>query len=148
MASSSSRSEGIVVMEVGDVAPALQERLGPAATVGLLALFATARQKWTVDVTTAAVERFERRLGEEISAVRLEIAGLREELRTNNASLREELRTSNASLRQELRDGDAALRQDMSELKFDLLKWSFVFWVGQTFATAAVFATMFQLMNR
>ena len=146
-------------MEVGDVAPALQERLGPAATVGLLALFATARQEWTIDVTTAAVERFERRLGEEISAVRLEIAGLRKELQTSNASLREELRLSNAglreelrlsnaSLRQELRDGDAALRQDMSELKFDLLKWSFVFWVGQTFATAAVFATMFQLMNR
>jgi hypothetical protein len=146
-------------MEVGDVAPALQERLGPAATVGLLALFATARQERTVDVTTVAVERFERRLGDEISAVRLEIAGLREELRTSNtslreemhagdASLREEMHAMGASLRQELRDGDAALRQDMSELKFDLLKWSFVFWVGQTFATAAVFATMFQLMNR
>ena len=146
-------------MEVGDVAPALQERLGPAATVGLLSLFATARQEWTVDVTTAAVERFERRLGEEISAVRLEIAGLREELRTGNvslreemhasdASLREEMRAMGASLRQELRDGDAALRHGMSELKFDLLKWSFIFWVGQTFATAAVFATMFQLMNR
>jgi hypothetical protein len=32
-------------------------------------------------------------------------------------------------------------------MKFDLLRWSFAFWVGQTFTTAAIIAAMFQVMR-
>jgi hypothetical protein len=49
-------------MELEDVSPALRERLGPDATVGLLALLESSREDWAQDVTNQAVERFERGL--------------------------------------------------------------------------------------
>jgi hypothetical protein len=50
------------------MSPALHQRLGIEATVGLLELFDTARQEWTADMTTIASERFERRITGEIGA--------------------------------------------------------------------------------
>lgn len=106
-------------MEVEDVAPAMQERLGPEATVGLLALFETARQEWTGDVTSTIVERFERRLIDELGLIRREMtAGLacvREEMRDLRASLREEMCEGDALVRDEIRQCEAALRNDTRE---------------------------------
>ncbi len=165
-------------MEVKDVAPALQERLGTQATKDLLELLGTARQEWTADVTTGAVERFERRLTEEISNVRValaqsegalrhEIASLRTEMREGDAALRVEMSALGASLRhemgalgvalrQETSDLGVSLRQEMSTLgavlrqeqyagRFELLKWSFVFWIGQVIAVAGVMGLMLRL---
>jgi hypothetical protein len=123
-------------MEVSDVSPALRERLGVEATVGLLRLFDTARQEWTGDVTTAAVERFEARLIEETARLGLEIAEFR-------ASLQAEI----AALRQESTTEFAALRQENLEGRIELLKWCFAFWVGQVFAVAGVVAVVLRLMR-
>ena len=106
-------------MVVEDVAPALQERLGPEATDGLLALFETARRDWTVDVIATTGERFERRLTHELGLVRGEIsalgADLREEMKAGFLSVREEMRDVRASLREEIREGDAALRDEIRQ---------------------------------
>jgi hypothetical protein len=168
-------------MEVSDVPPALRERLGNEATVSLLELFDTARHEWVPEVTTAAIERFERRLGEEVTALRTEMAGLRAEmgalrteLRTEMGELRTELRTEMGELRtevhaamgelrtelhaemgelrSELRQEVAKVRLDFANLRlddaaarFELLKWSFVFWIGQVFAVAGVMALVLRL---
>ncbi len=116
-------------MEVHDVAPALQARLGPEGTAGLLALFDSARQDWTDDVTALAVERLERRLTEEISGVRVSIAQSDATLRVEMGGLREEL------------------RKEMSDLRFDLLKWSFAFWIGQLIAVAGVMGLMLRVVS-
>jgi hypothetical protein len=204
-------------MVVEDVAPGLQERLGPEATDGLLALFETARRDWTGDVIATTGERFERRLTHELGLVRGELsalgADLREEMKAGFVSVREEMRDLRASLREEIRDGDAALldeirqgdaalrdeirqgdaglrdeirqgdaglrdqirdvdaalrvemrelaaslredirnsdsrhTQELASLKFELLKWSFGFWVGQAIATIGIVGVMFQLMR-
>jgi hypothetical protein len=179
-------------MDVEHVAPALYERLGDRASTDLVALLDAKHQEWTTDVTSAVVERFERRLTEEISGVRVglaqmegalraeiagvrtEIADLRTEMHDGNAALRQEtrdgdaalrqqlaalrqetrdgdaaLRQQLAALRQEMRDGDAALRQEIERMgallrhelrdgRNDLVKWSFVFWVGQFLAVGAL----------
>lgn len=59
------------------------------------------------------------------------------------AELRQEMRVGFAELRQEMQVGFAELRQEMAglearfELRFsDLIKWSFVFWVGAVAAIA------------
>lgn len=160
-------------MERADVPLALHERLGAEATAGLLELFDTARQEWTADVTTAAVERFERRLSEESAnwrvalarteaALRLEMhdgfASLRQEMRGGDASVREEIRGVEASLRQQIREVDASLRQDMRDGfarakeeslagRFELLRWCFMFWVGQVFAVAGALALVLRFMQ-
>src|SRR5687767_9692846 len=102
-------------MEVADVSPALHERLGQEATVGLLDLFNTARQEWTTDVTIAAVERFDRRLLDETSSVRTALAKTEAALREVDAGLRQEIRDVRAMLRQEIRDVDSGLRQQIRD---------------------------------
>jgi hypothetical protein len=62
---------------------------------------------------SAEAERFERRLTEEISG-----------------------------LRTELHDGLAAVRQEMHAMRADILKWSFLFWIGQVATMTALLSYM------
>ena len=92
--------------------------------------------------------RFDARLGEaatraDLSGVRADLAELREATRADLAELRQEMNTGFAVLRQEMNTGFAALRQEMAHLEArferrfsDLIKWSFVFWVGAVGAIA------------
>jgi hypothetical protein len=43
--------------------------------------------------------------------------------------------------------GFASLRQENAAARFELLKWCFVFWIGQVFATAGVMAVVLRLMQ-
>jgi len=143
--------DGIVVVEVekGDVQmdsssvpSALQERLGAEATNGLVRLFNTAQAEWTANVVNLAVERFERRLVEEIAGVRVEMA-------RSEARLLEEITRQCATLRQEIgQQGQetarlgAELRQETAANRFELLKWSFLFWIGQVVAVVGLVGVM------
>lgn len=60
-------------MRVNSVAPALRERLGHEATVGLLELVETDRSEREDRVLSIAVERFERRLAEELASLRVAV---------------------------------------------------------------------------
>ncbi len=53
---------------------ALREKLGDEAMGGLQTFVDDARREWKNEVLTLATERFDRRLGEEIGALRLDIA--------------------------------------------------------------------------
>jgi len=89
----------------------------------------------TEPVLSAEAERFERRLTEEISGVRLEMhAGF--------AAVRQEMRDDFASVRREMHDGLAAVRQEMGAMRADILKWSFLFWIGQVAAITALISFM------
>jgi len=77
-------------METLTVPGPVRERLGNAGSDGLMTMFADAHRM--------ATESFERRLAEEMSRFRLEIASL----------------------------------------KFELLKWSFLFWIGQLAALTGI----------
>ena len=109
----------------GNAMPAvLREQLGPEATGGLLEVFEMARREWRDDVIAVCAERFERRLVEETS--KLHVAMVQ-----GDAALRQEMSQMSSSLRQELSDG-----------RFELLKWCFLFWVGQVVAVAGVMGLM------
>jgi hypothetical protein len=60
-------------MEVNGVSSALRERLGREATLGLLELIETKQMAWSDRVLSLAVERFERRLAEEIGSLRVAV---------------------------------------------------------------------------
>ena len=74
-------------------------------------------REWREDVLAIATDRFERRLTEECSALRLD-------------------------LRAEMANGFSALRKEIAETKVDLIKWSFVFWIGQLVALTGVISFM------
>jgi hypothetical protein len=182
-------------MERQRVPEALQQRLGPEGTAGLLHLLAHIRKECVADVITVVGDRFERRLVEETSALRLEMsqgfaalrqdmaastaglrqdmaastadlrqdmaastAGLRQEMAASTGALRQELAgataglrqevaTGIAGLRQEMAAGSAILRQEMADQKFDILKWAFLFWVGQFFAVASLMAVLIRALR-
>lgn len=62
---------------------------------------------------TLAVERFERRLSEQMSALRVELA-----------------------------QAIAGVRQEIATGRVEYIRWSFLFWVGQVAAVAALLAVM------
>ena len=99
------------------VPAAIRVKLGDDATFGLIELLDTEQKDWSESVLTTATDRFERRLTHEI-------AGLRHEFHTT------------------LHDGLASVRGELATTRVEMLRWSFVFWIGQVAAVAALLAFM------
>jgi hypothetical protein len=57
-------------------------------------------------------------------------------------AMRLDLAHSESRLRSELRDGLTGVRQEIADARVDLLKWSFLFWVGQVAAVAGLLTFM------
>ncbi|MDQ3069956.1 MAG: hypothetical protein M3R55_09540 [Acidobacteriota bacterium] len=72
-------------------------------------------------------ERFERRLVEETSKLRVDLAGV-------EVRLTERIAQSEGTLRQDVGGLEVRIEKRMG----DLLKWSFAFWVGQVIAMTAI----------
>ena len=118
-------------MAGGRVPVPLRAKLVDDATIGLVELLDAERQDWSQQVLSVAADRFERRLTEECSALRLEF---RQALHDGLTAVRQEV----ASVRQEL----ASVRQEITNGRVEWLRWSFVFWIGQVAAIAALLSFM------
>lgn len=133
-------------MDVERVPAALRERLGADAAAGLSQLLDAERATWVADVSDVSADRFERRLTEEVSAVRIdmaqEFAAVRQEMAQGFAAVRQEMAQGVAAVRQEMARGFSALRRELAETRVDLLKWCFVFWIGQVLAIAGILAVV------
>ncbi len=93
-------------MRPNRVPTALRERLGSEPTADLVELLDGSSAEWSEHVLNVAAERFDRRLTQEISSLRVEMA------------------------------------QALGRLQADLLKWSFLFWIGQVAVIAGLLAYM------
>jgi vacuolar-type H+-ATPase subunit I/STV1 len=128
----------------------LKPKLGEAETRALLEFVETSVQEKAA--TKDDLDRTEASLRAEIhasvSSLREELHGsvssLRDELHGSVSSLRDELHETASSLRDEIRRTEAALRKEIQEVKVDLLKWSFAFWVG---AVAVLSGIMLALLR-
>jgi hypothetical protein len=102
-------------------------------------------------VIAACTGRFERRLVEEISSLRLEMAqqgsGLRLEMAQQGAGLRVEMAQQGADLRQEMNQLAAGLRAEMAAGRVELIRWSFLFWVGQVIAIGGVMGVLLRTLR-
>jgi hypothetical protein len=113
---------------------ALREKLGNEAMVGLQGFVDDAGRRWKDDVLVITGERFERRLGEEIGALRVDMA-------KEFAAVRVETAREFATIRVELRSELAATR-------VSLLKWSFLFWIGQFAAVSGMMAFLLRTIGQ
>lgn len=102
---------------------ALSERLGDEATGGFLDVLEASQTEWTEHVLTLAEARFDRRLTQEISALRVE------------------LHESLAAIRTEF-------TRELSAVRVELIRWSFVFWIGQVAVTIGVLVFMLRGIAR
>ena len=152
----------------------LRDRLGDEGTLGLVELLESERAEWSERTLSVAADRFERRLLDEISGVRVELhaslgsvrqemhaglasvrqemhAGLgsvRQELATARVEMRQALATARVETRQELATSRVEMLQELATARVETLRWSFLFWIGQVAAMAGLLALMFRLVAR
>ena len=105
-------------MQVDQIPGPLETRLGPAATAGLLQVFDRAHRDLKEEVMTACTERFDRRLAEEISGLRVQIA-----------------------------QSEATLRGDIASGRVEFIKWSFLFGVGQVIAVTGILTVLLRVLR-
>ena len=121
-------------MAVISVPKALEEKLGEEAVLGLIEVLNDVEEKARENVVLIAEEKYERRLTEEIAGINKritdEIAGLKAE--------------DLARIEKRITDERAKLDKSLSEVKADIIKWMFIFWVGQFFAIAALLFSFFR----
>ena len=152
---------------------ALREKLGDEAMGGLQNFVDDSGRRWKDDVLALAGERFDRRLSEEIGAFRLdmakefaavrvetakefavvrgemakEFAAVRGEMATEFAAVRGEMAAMRGDLRIEMTAMGAGLRTEMAATRFSMLKWAFVFWVGQLVAMTGIMTVLLRVMR-
>ena len=117
------------------VARVLREKHGEDAIGGLQALVDDAGRRWKEDVLVLVAERFDRRLGEEIGALRLDMAKEFGAVRVDTAKEVAAVRVEMAAMRTDL-------RSELATTRFSILKWSFLFWVGQLAAMTGIMALL------
>jgi len=122
-------------MDLEMVPVPLRERLGPDATSGLLHLLELTHREWRADVIAACTERFERRLVEEVAGLRVQIA-------QTEAVLRRDMAEMGADIRQEMAQMGGGIRQEIATGRVEILKWCFLFWIGQLVTIASILGIM------
>lgn len=60
---------------------------------------------------------------------------------------RMDLRIEHLASREDLVEGLARIGQEMGDLRVELLRWSFAFWIGQVAATAGLMALLIRLLQ-
>ena len=115
-------------MQSSYVPTALRDRLGSEATVGLVEWADSSSNAWRDQTLHLAFERFDRRLAEECSAIRVEMAESQARIRVD--------------VSKELHEGLAGVRTEIAAVRVDLIKWSFLFWIGQVAVMIGVISFM------
>ncbi|MFQ5636780.1 MAG: LA_3696 family protein [bacterium] len=100
-------------MPVVTVGKSLREKLGDEAVDSLIDLIKQSQADQQNNILQFVEEKFERRLTEEISKTRVELISLISETKSELISLISEIKS------------------EMATTKSDLIKWMFIFWVGQ-----------------
>jgi hypothetical protein len=125
-------------MDVLTVPPPVREKLGEAGSDGLVTMFTDAHRLSTASFERRVVEAstsFDRRITE---------ASVSFDRKITEASVSFDRKVADASASFERRLGQetSKLRLEMAALKFDLLKWNFLFWVGQLAAMTAIMSLL------
>ena len=149
------------------VSVGLRARLGEEAARDLEEYTEAQGDHWRERVMLTATERFDGRLATAAADLRMEMAGLRLDMsgfrsdgQTEMAGLRleiagfrldvqreiqqglKETHQGFASLWQAMADLRVSLRQDLADTRSELIRWSFLFWIGQVAVVAGLLAFM------
>lgn len=127
-------------MQVNSLPPALRERLGSEGTGGLLQVLDIAEREWSDKVLSMAGERFERRLAENASSLRVQIA-------QSEGAVRADMGKLEVRLLEQLSQMEVRVLREIAIGRVDTIKWSFLFWVGQVVAISAVMGAMLRMMR-
>ena len=122
-------------MAVPDLSLRLRGQLGPEASEDLSDAF----EELQNDMLAITNDRFEARLDARLRVLATQVVT---DIARTQAELRQEIAYSNSALRVAIIEGMSRISAEIAETRIDVLRWSFVFWLGQVVATATLLAFM------
>ncbi|MFQ5706117.1 MAG: LA_3696 family protein [bacterium] len=122
-------------MPILTVGKPLREKLGDEAVDSLVDLINQSQENQKNDILEFVEEKFERRLSEEIGGLEnrltLRISAMDNRISEMDNSLSARIANVDNRLSAKIAAVDNRLSTKISETKADLIKWMFIFWVGQ-----------------
>lgn len=122
----------------------LQEKLTPEGAEALVHVLDRIEDRSQVRILETTQERFEKRLVTEISKLREDHTLLRSELKEDHTVPRAELRKDITSARTDLKITEERLEKRIESVKAELIKWMFIFWIGQIGTIIAILFAFFK----
>lgn len=146
-------------MAVITVPRILREKLGEEGADSLIELINSADTGVKEDVLVFVEEKFERRLAEELSKVSdritketagindritKEIAGVSERITKEIAGVNERITKEIGAVNEKIAETNANISVKIAEAKSELIRWMFIFWVGQLGVTIGILFAFFR----
>ncbi|MDW7682233.1 MAG: hypothetical protein SCK70_16840 [bacterium] len=136
-------------MPIVTVEKPLKTVLGDDGADSLIRLLNQVKQDQKEDILLFVEEKFERRLSLEISKVneRLseEISRVNDRLSSEISKVNERITSEVAELSKQMNENDNKLLVQIHKSQANLIKWMFIFWVGQI---GAIMAILFAFFNK
>ncbi|MEO0276070.1 MAG: hypothetical protein ABIM60_04760 [candidate division WOR-3 bacterium] len=124
-------------MKIINVPKVLREKLGDDGVDALIELLNASNEGLKVDLIELQTEKYERRLAEETAKLDKRITEEINRLRTEDI----------ARLDKRITEETARLRVEISRSYANIIKWMFIFWVGQIGVITAILFTFLKFIR-
>ncbi len=109
----------------------LRNKLGDEASEALINMFNEYGQGQKEDVIEAVEQRFEKTVVQVKSELKIEIEQVKSELKIEIEQVKAELKIEIEQVKAELKIDIARVEIKLEQIKTDLIRWLFLFWIGQ-----------------
>ena len=134
-------------MSIIAIPRALRDKLGEEGSDALVDVLNMQGDENKQSVIDLAEQRFEAKLAKETSLLREEMAGFDTKLKHEISILREEMIRSDLSIKEDLLKSIQTVSENVQTTRADLIKWMFIFWVGQLFAIGGILFAFYKIIN-
>ncbi len=135
-------------MAIITVPKPLREKLGDEGSDALVELLNKTGDRHKADVLEFVEEKFERRLSEELGKINQritnEIGKVNQRITNETESLRVEIQQTRTDLVDRIERSHTGLVDRIETTRADLIKWVFIFWVGQIVALTGILFAFFK----
>ena len=147
----------------------LQEKLGEEGSDAFVKVIKEIDNEARKEALVVAEEHFEVRLSEEMGKLRQEFSGFKEEMRTELSEFKEEMKAKFSGFEEEIRTEFSGFKEEIkaefsgfkdsmgreisslkvenAKTKADMIKWMFIFWIGQIGVLSGIMFAIFKMFS-
>jgi len=106
-------------------------------------------ERTTIEIgkVSAEIGKVNERITIEIGKVNVEMAKINERITIEVGKVNERITTEMVKVNERISEETRKLRLDMAEMRADIIKWMFIFWVGQIGVLLAIIFTTIRLLR-
>ena len=125
----------------------LQEKLGEEGSDAFVKVIKEIDNEARKEALVVAEEHFEVRLSEEMGKLRQEFSEFKEEMRAEFSGFKEEMRAEFSGFKDSMGQEISSLRVENAKTKADMIKWMFIFWIGQIGVLSGIMFAIFKMFS-